>query len=239
MDIHPVTKELYFLGRGDSIFTIDKHNGNATFKVKLNDPQATNIISPTISFNSSGVLYAFDEEGGFSEGKLREVSDLNTGACQAVSSNTSGLPSILGIEFDHTNTLWASDECCLNKMHQISVTTGQSISNSSQALNIGFPCELDFSNNTMYGLGIGDETSSTTTTFYRVIMTTGATETLFSLNDIYFGMAGYKMPKFHNTITVYDTTFVTIIDTNYVSVTDTLIIDNLGNTIDIRKIILK
>jgi hypothetical protein len=222
MDINPVTKELYLLGRSDSVFILDKRTGNANFKFKLNDSQAINNIGIAISFNSSGELYIFDEEGAWAQGKLRKVTNMITGECHAVSSNTSGLPSILGIEFDATNTLWASDECCMDKMHQLSITTGLSISNSSLALNQSFPCELDFSNDQMYGIAIGDESTSTTTTFYKV-EANGSSQTLFSFNDIYLGMAGYNMPVYYDTLalTVHDTIFVTVTDTNYVMVNDT------------------
>jgi hypothetical protein len=75
---------------------------------------------PGLSYNSNGRLYVYNEASGMTSGNLSEVSDV-TGVVSNIGS--SGTPSILGIEFDSSGNLWASDEFT-QRMYRIDPTSG-------------------------------------------------------------------------------------------------------------------
>lgn len=210
---------LYLLGDLDSLYKISPSSGKAIFISKLNQPGITNLRGPAISFAPNGELFVFDEMAGPPEGTLRKIVNIGTGLTTTLGISTSGLASVLAVEFDNSGTLWALDQCCENKLHIINTISGISTLSSSQTLSINFASELDFSNGKLYGISIENETNSNTTTFYSINKNTGASTTLFTTTGIYVGLAGRNKPIF--TDTTYLTQTVTVI--SFVTVTVTSI----------------
>lgn len=201
---------LWFL-YGDKLYLINKENGKAQPTKYVSGLDETGGAYLGLSFNSKNKPFIHYEVSSIPPGTIYITDNLIN--CNAVPlPNSTGVASILGIEFDDNDNLWAFDECCVRKLHQIDTITGKAKPNSFSPHNLNSaPADLDFSNNILYGLSFG----STTTKFFRANRNTGVTREIFSLNGIFMGIAG----EFVNSRTINDTI------TTLISVTDTLIIN--------------
>ncbi len=193
----------------DTLYSVNINNGQAR-AVKIFTPNQ--VGGPGFSFNPSNELYVLHEVSSVPPGSLEKITDFISGTWTNIGGST-GVASILGIEFDDAGNLWAMDECCVNKLHQIDLITGQAIPNSFPTHGQDDPLDLDFSLGQLWGLSLPLGSSASPTTIFKINTTDGTTQSLFTLTDSYLGLAGGYL----NPSTVYDTV--------YISVTDTLIID--------------
>ncbi|MDX2189863.1 MAG: S8 family serine peptidase [Bacteroidota bacterium] len=169
--------------------------GNVLIKINKTDASVLetrtisgSISGPAITFSNQGELYVNNEAVAGPEGQLFKYN-FNTQNFAPVSANTTGMASILAIEFDKNGTLWALDECCLNKLGTINSVTGIYSTSFSNASNSSFPTELDYFQNTLFGININDETVSNTTRLFKCNTSNGLTQTLFTLSGLYVGLA--------------------------------------------------
>jgi hypothetical protein len=201
---------LWFLF-SDTLYLINQSNGKAQPTQKINIINQPNGQYLGLSFNNSNTPYIHFEVSSSPSGNLYSLDNIYLANATSL-PNSTGISSMFGIEFDDQNNLWSMDECCINKLYQLNLTTGQAIPNTFQSFNLnGSPADLDYSNSTLYGLAF----STNTTQFFEVNTANGVNTSLFTLNGIYMGLAGGYL----NELVTYDTI------TTYVSVTDTLIIN--------------
>jgi hypothetical protein len=199
----------------DTLYLINKDSGLAQPTQKINGINQTGGEVLGLTFNSANVPYVHFEVTSTPQGKLYSLDNLYLANATPFPNNT-GIASMFGIEFDNQGKLWTLDECCVAKLHQLNLSTGQAIPNSFPNHNAGgSPGDLDFSNGTLYGLAF----STNTTKFFKINTSTGITNPMFTLNGIYMGLAG----GYINSNIVNDTV------TTYISVTDTLIINTTLN----------
>lgn len=198
---------LWFL-YGDKLYLINRESGKAQATKYVTGLDQTGGAYLGLSFNSKNRPFIHYEVSSIPPGTVYSIDNLIN--CNATPlPNSTGVASILGIEFDDNDNLWALDECCVRKLHQIDTITGKAKPNSFSLHNLGSaPADLDFNNNTLYGLAFG----ATTTKFFRVNRNTGVTKEIFVKDGIYMGIAGEQL----GSRTIYDTI------TTYISVTDTL-----------------
>lgn len=195
---------LWFL-YSDTLYLINRDNGKAQPTQIINGINETGGQILGLSFNNSNIPYIHFEVSNTPPGTLYYLDNLYNANATPLPSST-GIASILGIEFDDQDNLWALDECCINKVHQLDLSTGQAISNSFPSFNLSeSPADLDYNNGVLYGLAFG----TNTTTFFRTSTSSGTISNLFTLNGIFMGIAG----GYINSNVIYDTTFVTVTDT--------------------------
>lgn len=179
----------YYIVNNSILFKLNTETGQIDSLVKLSLKDSfSNGIVYFVSINSKGEFYIFIESNAGLEGKLFKLDDNNTGILTPLSNSTSGMASILGIEFDDEDNLWNVDECCSNAINRFNLNNGTIDKQVKLSKNVGFPTDLDYVNGEMYFFDIKSEFNSKTTELYKVNLETGQLTLISTYNDILSGL---------------------------------------------------
>lgn len=184
-----------YIANNSVIYKLDIETGKVDSITKLTKKDYfPNGIAYFVSINSKGEFYIFIESSAVLEGKLYKLDDINSGLLSPLSTNTSGMASILGIEFDDEDNLWNVDECCSNAINKFNLSNGLIDSRKKLTKRLSFPTDLDYVNGEMYFFDIKSEFNSNTTDLYKVDLETGQLTLVTTFNYILAGLTSYK-PK--------------------------------------------
>lgn len=190
IDYNKIDKN-YYIANNSHMFRLNVTNGDIDTVTKLvRTDNFTNGITYFTSINSKGKFHVFIESNAGLEGKLYELENLESGNLIPLSNSTSGMASILGIEFDDEDNLWNVDECCRGSLNKFNLQNGVIDDHVNLDINVGYPTDLDYTNNSMYFLDIGNDNSSNTTKLMKTNVSTGQTEIVAIFNDTYQGLVG-------------------------------------------------
>lgn len=174
---------------GYNFYEVDLINGDFNLISKLYKTDNVSFEgSSKLSFDSKGDLYIYNEKIASGQGKLYRLDNLEKGELIHLGMNTSGMASILGIEFDDEDNLWNVDECCSNAINRFNLNNGTIDKQVKLSKNVGFPTDLDYVNGEMYFFDIKSEFNSKTTELYKVNLETGQLTLISTYNDILSGL---------------------------------------------------
>lgn len=204
---------------------------DSLFKIDMGYGQATPLFKTVNSLNGQGItgslihdgnqLYLLKEETGFVQGRLYIVNQSN-GLSTPVSSNTTGDPSILASTILNGTFYCASE---LNdKLVKLNPQTGVVNYTYSSALGMTYTNAMTTVNNSLWGIDIVNETTSSSTRFCKIDTTTGMSVEKFVLNETYTGLAWGFSHLCYNIITVTDTLIINtgLIGINPITFTNTI-----------------
>lgn len=175
-----------------SLYKVDVKTGNLNFVTEFfKTDGGMGLLSTFLSFNDEGEAFIFNEQSAGDEGKLYRLDNYQTGELIHLGNSTSGMASILGIEFDNTGKLWALDECCKNGLNFFNLKNGKIGGSIMINSRLRFPTDLDFQNNNMYFLDIKSEFTSNQTDLCKVDLVTGNVEVLHTFNTILTCLSEY------------------------------------------------
>lgn len=188
----PNTSSIYLLKGNGELYLINTNNLEHSLLCTLNSPnEDINGSWRGISINNRGDIYVFNEVGGSEEGKLYKLLDLQSGLVEQASNKSSGSPSILGIEFDNSNRLWAIEQCCKHNLRVFSGFTGESISYHKNSVSINYPEDLAYfeGQEILIGIDIKNEFTADKTDYFFADRETGITTIFATLEGNFTGVA--------------------------------------------------
>lgn len=187
-DFNPKNKKFYAV-IGLLLYEVNIENGHFELICKFfTKDNFVGGIAGFLSFNSEGEMFVFLERSAIPDGKLYKLTNIDTGELTPVGNKTSGLPSIVGLEFDDEDNLWSADECCKRSINKFDLNTGE-ISHSIRMSNpTSFPTDLDYNNGQMYFINIFNEVSSERSEIHTVDLETGQNRVVASFNTLISGL---------------------------------------------------
>lgn len=208
------------LSFNDSLFKIDMSSGQATPLFKTVNSINGQGITGSLCYNGNQ-LYLLKEETGFLQGRLFTVNQSN-GLSTPVSSNTTGDASILATTILNGTFFSASE---LNdKLLKLNPQTGVVDYSYPNPLGMTFTNAMTNVNNSLWGIDIINETTSTNTRFCKIDTISGTSIEQFVLNETYTGLAWGFSHLCYNIITVTDTLIINtgLIGVNPISYKNTI-----------------